>query len=113
MVPIEKQSKKAQQEHNRKARGSWNGVNPVSRTVPSKKTYRRAKEKPLSRAEWPSFCLRGRFLLRTICNIPYRLFQMLLFMPANQKNSSVDEAYGSAKDDSKQECSRNDVENHG
>lgn len=40
-VPIEKQSKKAQKAENARKRGSWNGVNPVTRCVESKKAYNR------------------------------------------------------------------------
>lgn len=40
-VPIEKRSKKEQKAYYAKQRGSWNGVNPVTRIVPSKKIYNR------------------------------------------------------------------------
>lgn len=45
LVPIDKQSKKAQREYYKKKRGSWNGVCPVTRIVPNGKGYDRAKEK--------------------------------------------------------------------
>ena len=50
MVPIRKQSKKAQKKHYAEQRGSWNGVNPVTRTVPSGKAYNRMKSKQEARS---------------------------------------------------------------
>ena len=41
LVPLHKQSKKAQKEYHAKQRGSWNGILPVTRTVPSRKVYDR------------------------------------------------------------------------
>ena len=41
MVPLEKQSKKAQREWHRQQRGSWNGVCPVTRIAPNGKAYDR------------------------------------------------------------------------
>ena len=43
MVPIRKQSKKAKKKYYAQQRGSWNGINPVSRKVPNGKTYSRTK----------------------------------------------------------------------
>ena len=43
MIPLEKQSKARQREYHAARRGSWNGVNPVTRRVESKKVYRRKK----------------------------------------------------------------------
>lgn len=40
-IPLKKQSKKKQHEYYASQRGSWNGVNPVTRVVKSKKTYNR------------------------------------------------------------------------
>lgn len=45
VVPIRKQSKKARKEHHRRQRGTWNGVNPVTRVVPSGKVYNRKRLK--------------------------------------------------------------------
>ena len=45
MVPLKKQSKRAQKEYHARQRGSWNGVNPVTRVVPNGKAYDRNKEK--------------------------------------------------------------------
>lgn len=43
VVDLCKQSKKAQKAFYAAQRGSWNGVNPVSRVVPNGKVYFRAK----------------------------------------------------------------------
>lgn len=40
-----KQSKKAQREIHTKQRGSWYGLNPVTRIVPNKKGYNRNRMK--------------------------------------------------------------------
>ena len=45
VVPICKQSKKAQKKENARQRRNWNGLNPVSRTVPSGKVYNRKRLK--------------------------------------------------------------------
>lgn len=50
MVPLKKQSKRAQKEFHNKQRGSWYGVNPVTRTVPNGKAYDRKAEKRAVRA---------------------------------------------------------------
>ena len=42
MVPLCKQSKKAQRAFYRSRRGSWHGCSPVTRVKPSAKQYRRA-----------------------------------------------------------------------
>lgn len=42
-VPLEKRSKKEQRAYHAKQRGSWNGVNPVTRVVPNKKVYNRKR----------------------------------------------------------------------
>ena len=57
MMPLEKQSKKAQRAHYAKQRGSWNGVNPVTKTVPSGKAYSRTKTKQVARSLFP-YCWR-------------------------------------------------------
>ena len=44
-IPLTKQSKKQQRAYHAAKRGSWNGVNPVTRTVPSKKGYDRNRVK--------------------------------------------------------------------
>lgn len=49
MVPLKKQSKKKQREYHAKQRGSWYGLNPVTRTVPSRKTYDRNRMKRTKR----------------------------------------------------------------
>lgn len=45
MVPLKKQSKRAQKEFHDKQRGSWYGINPVTRTVPNRKAYDRKAER--------------------------------------------------------------------
>ena len=44
-IPVEKRSKKEQKAYYAKQRGSWNGVNPVTKVVPSKKVYNRKQAK--------------------------------------------------------------------
>ena len=39
LIPLEKQSKRAQKAHHDKQRGSWNGVVPVTRVIPNKRAY--------------------------------------------------------------------------
>lgn len=45
MIPLKKQSKKAQKEQHAKQRGSWYGISPVTRTVPNGKAYDRNRVK--------------------------------------------------------------------
>lgn len=49
-VPIAKQSKKAQKAFHAGQRGSWNGVNPVTQTIPSGKAYNRSKARQEARS---------------------------------------------------------------
>lgn len=44
-VPLKKQSKRAQKEFHSKRRGSWCGILPVTRTVPSRRLYDRKRIK--------------------------------------------------------------------
>ena len=44
-VSLDKRSKKAQREYHAKQRRTWGELNPVTRSVPSGKTYNRKKEK--------------------------------------------------------------------
>lgn len=44
-VPLKKQSKRAQKEYHSKQRGSWYGISPVTRSVPSGKAYDRKRIK--------------------------------------------------------------------
>lgn len=50
-VPLNKQQKSAQREHDRAKRGDWGAVKPVLRIVESKKKYRRARQKEADRRE--------------------------------------------------------------
>lgn len=52
-IPYEKLSKKAKREADAARRGSWNGLNPVSRKSPNPKAYNRQKARKWS--EEPSF----------------------------------------------------------
>lgn len=47
-VPYEKLSKKAKREADAARRGSWNGVNPVTRKSPNPKAYNRQKARKWS-----------------------------------------------------------------
>lgn len=42
-ISYNKLSKKRQKEENKKKRGSWFGVNPITKIVPSKKLYNRKR----------------------------------------------------------------------
>ena len=44
-ITLSKQSKKQQRAYHAARRGSWNGVNPVTRVVQSKKVYDRNRVK--------------------------------------------------------------------
>ncbi len=44
-VSLDKRSKKAQREYYSERRHTWGELNPVTRSVPSVKTYNRKKEK--------------------------------------------------------------------
>lgn len=48
-VPLSKRSKKARKEYHAKQRGSWYGLNPITRTVPSGKIYDRNRVKRAAR----------------------------------------------------------------
>ncbi len=45
IVPLQKQSKRAQKAYHDKQRGSWYGLDPVTRTVPNGKGYHRSSAK--------------------------------------------------------------------
>ena len=45
MIPLNKQSKKAQRRYHEAKRGDWNGVSPVTRVIPNKKAYDRKRMK--------------------------------------------------------------------
>lgn len=44
-VPLKKQSKRAQKEYHSRKRGSWYGISPVTRSVPSGIVYDRNRMK--------------------------------------------------------------------
>ena len=45
-IPLNKQTKKMQKESASQSRGSWYGVNPVTKTIGSKKAYNRKQKHP-------------------------------------------------------------------
>ena len=49
-VPPNKRSKKAQREYHAKQRGSWYGLDPITRTVPSGNVYDRNRVKRETRS---------------------------------------------------------------
>lgn len=49
MAPLNKRRKKAQREYYAKQRGSWYGLSPVTRIVPSGKAYDRNRVKRAAR----------------------------------------------------------------
>lgn len=51
IISLEKQQKKAQKAFHAQQRGSWYGLNPVTRVVPNGKGYSRAKAKADTRRE--------------------------------------------------------------
>ena len=51
-VPYEKLSKKKQRELNAKRRGSWGGINPVTRKPEKPKAYNRQKARKDSRQDY-------------------------------------------------------------
>ena len=52
VIPLYKQRKKAQREYYAKQRESWYGISPVTRTVPSRKTYDRNRIKRETQGDW-------------------------------------------------------------
>ena len=52
LIPLDKRSKKAQREYYSKQRGSWYGVNPITRTVQSRKAYDGARIKQTNRRDF-------------------------------------------------------------
>ena len=52
-IPVEKRSKKQQKEYYDSKRRTWDeyGINPVTRSVPSGKTYNRKKQKTIEAEE--------------------------------------------------------------
>lgn len=49
LVPLKKQSKRAQREHYDRQRISWNGVVPVTKVIPNKRAYDRERMKRADR----------------------------------------------------------------
>lgn len=55
IIDLKKQSKKAQKAFHAQQRGSWNGLNPITRVVPNGKAYSRAKAKAEARRVTPRY----------------------------------------------------------
>ena len=53
-VPFEKLSKKKQRELNTQRRGTWGGLNPVTRKPQNSKAYNRSKARKWNRDDFPS-----------------------------------------------------------
>lgn len=45
VIEIQKQSKKAQKKYHASKRGSWYGLNPITRVIPDKRKYNRKTAK--------------------------------------------------------------------
>lgn len=56
IIDLKKQSKKAQKAFHAQQRGSWNGLNPITRVVPNGKAYSRAKAKAEARRRAHRLC---------------------------------------------------------
>lgn len=54
-VPYEKLSKKNKRELDRSRRGSWNGINPVTRKSADRKVYNRKKARKIDYRSEPCF----------------------------------------------------------
>jgi len=50
LIPLKKQSKRAQKEHHQSQRGDWGSVKPVLRVVESRKKYSRKRLKDADNA---------------------------------------------------------------
>jgi len=67
-IPYEKLSKKKKRELDQKLRGSWNGLNPVTRMPPNPKAYNRQKARKWNDDSSPCFlcflpeCVRGNMI---------------------------------------------------
>ena len=53
-IPYQKLSKKKQRELDRKRRGTWGGLNPVTRIPANSKAYNRQKARRRNREDFPS-----------------------------------------------------------
>ncbi|MBQ9031058.1 MAG: hypothetical protein IJ106_06350 [Parasporobacterium sp.] len=54
-IPLSKKSKKEQKKYHEMQRHTWNGLNPVTRTVPNGKGYDRNKLKNIDRRNGREF----------------------------------------------------------
>ena len=56
VIPLEKLSKRKKRELAAKQRGSWGGINPVTRKPSFSGSYQRSKERQIARKESQSVC---------------------------------------------------------
>ena len=63
-VSLDKRSKKAQREYYSAKRNTWGDLNPATRSIPSKKTYNRKKEKQRTGREFRDGFEAGFFMGR-------------------------------------------------
>ena len=67
-VSLDKRSKKAQREYHSERRRTWGDIKPVTRSVPSGKTYNRKKEKrKIDRELRDGFCV--DFFIVDFCKV--------------------------------------------
>ncbi|MDR2606644.1 MAG: hypothetical protein LBC38_05115, partial [Oscillospiraceae bacterium] len=69
-IPYEKLSKKARREQDARRRGSWNGLNPVTRVPANPKAYNRSKLKQQTEKFPPAVSV---FLLWSLLLLPIYL----------------------------------------
>lgn len=56
-IPYQKLSKKKKRELDRKRRGTWGNLNPVTRTPANSKAYQRQKARKWKREDFPTVSL--------------------------------------------------------
>ena len=77
-VSLDKRSKKAQREYHAKQRRTWGKLNPVTRSVPSGKTYNRKKDKKRIGRELRDEFLADLFLFSKACQTFFPVFYQRL-----------------------------------
>lgn len=50
-IELKKMTKKAQREHHARQRGNWGDISPITKVIPSRKVYKRARDKKVELAE--------------------------------------------------------------
>ena len=71
-VPLDKMSKRQKKEYHAMFRGSWGGVNPVTRKPPDPRAYNRKKSGQRHEDESPT-----GFFLRKILNKPFHIVRVV------------------------------------